>query len=195
MQLPPMVSSLKVGGRPLYQLARAGIEVERAPRSVLVTRFEVTLAPDQDAGLAGAGPVLAVYVECSAGTYVRSLAADLGAALGGGACLRRLRRTRVGSFSSSEAVDLETLSDPSAWRWAVLPPAGSLRDMQHVVLDAAVTPEVSHGKVLPLRVLRDAGAAGCGPWAVVGEGSRLLAVYESHGSDQAKPCVVLADSG
>ncbi len=104
-QVPPMVSALKVGGRRLHELARAGIEVERAPRAVTVSRFEVGLAPPHEADGA-AGPVLAIDVVCSSGTYVRSLAADLGAALGGGAHLRRLRRLAVGSYKLEEAVSL-----------------------------------------------------------------------------------------
>ena len=194
-QLPPMVSALKVGGSRLHQLARAGIEVRRAPRQIQVTRFELTLAPDQDAGFAGAGPVLAVDVECSSGTYVRALAADLGAALGGGACLRRLRRHEVGSFSADEAVELEFLSDPSTWQSAVLSLAEALRGMQRVVLGAVSAAGVGHGKILPLEELRAAGAAGTGPWAVVGEDGGLLAVYEVYGPEQAKPSVVVAGAG
>ncbi|MBA2624414.1 MAG: tRNA pseudouridine(55) synthase TruB, partial [Acidimicrobiia bacterium] len=80
-QVPPMVSALKVGGRRLHELAREGVEVERAPRPVTVTRFAVE-------GPVAPGPVFAIEVDCSPGTYVRSLAADLGAALGGPAHLR-----------------------------------------------------------------------------------------------------------
>ncbi|MDP9387794.1 MAG: tRNA pseudouridine(55) synthase TruB, partial [Actinomycetota bacterium] len=79
-QVPPMVSALKVGGRRLHALARAGVEVERPARPVVVHRLEV--AP------AGEPGVFRIEVDCSSGTYVRSLAADLGAALGGGAHLR-----------------------------------------------------------------------------------------------------------
>ncbi|MGH9153990.1 MAG: tRNA pseudouridine(55) synthase TruB, partial [Acidimicrobiales bacterium] len=98
-QVPPMVSALQVGGRRLHDLARAGVEVERAPRRVVVRRFEVSPGPE-----AGA---FRIEVDCSSGTYVRSLAADLGAALGGGAHLRRLRRTAVGPFTLDEAVPLD----------------------------------------------------------------------------------------
>ena len=119
-QVPPMVSALKVGGRRLHELARAGIEVERAARPVTVSRFEVGLAEcgersvgaagsGRPVGRGGAGPVLAIDVVCSSGTYVRSLAADLGAALGGGAHLRRLRRLAVGSYRLEESVSLDAL--------------------------------------------------------------------------------------
>jgi tRNA pseudouridine55 synthase len=94
-QVPPMVSAVKVGGRRLHALAREGIEVERQPRPVTVYRFEVM--PVTTPG------VYRIEVECSSGTYVRVLAADLGEALGGGAHLRNLRRTRIGSVSAEAA--------------------------------------------------------------------------------------------
>ena len=88
LQVPPMVSALKVGGRRLHELAREGIEVERVPRPVTVFGFDVS---------EGSAPgVLRIDVECSSGTYIRSLAAELGRLLGGGAHLRDLRRTRGG---------------------------------------------------------------------------------------------------
>src|SRR5688572_8362561 len=102
LQVPPMVSAVKVDGQRLHALARAGVEVEREPRPVTVHRFDV--AP-------GASPgVFAIEVECSSGTYIRSLAADVGAALDGGAHLRNLRRTAIGSFGLGEARPLEALS-------------------------------------------------------------------------------------
>src|SRR3954468_5839579 len=112
-QVPPMVSAVKVGGRRLHELARAGQEVERAPRAVHVDRFEIeSFEP-------GAYPTATVVVDCGSGTYVRTLAADLGAALGGCAHLAELRRSRVGSFPLDEArplAGIETARDD-----AVLP--------------------------------------------------------------------------
>ena len=90
-QIPPMVSAIRVDGKRLHELAREGIEIEREPRPVVVDRFDVWPTDDP--------LVLRIEVECSAGTYIRSLAADLGTLLGGGAHLRALRRTRVGSFT------------------------------------------------------------------------------------------------
>src|SRR5207302_6379473 len=100
-QVPPMVSAVKIGGRRLHDLARRGVEVERDPRRVAVYSFDVdgTDAPG----------VLRIDITCSAGTYVRVLAADLGRALGGGAHLRRLRRTAVGEFLLDEARPVEAL--------------------------------------------------------------------------------------
>ncbi len=105
-QVPPMVSALKVGGRRLHELARAGVEVDRPPRPVTVWRFDVVRSGEE-----ATGPVLSIDVECSSGTYVRSLAADLGTLLGGGAHLRRLRREAVGEFTTKEALTLEALED------------------------------------------------------------------------------------
>ncbi len=96
-QIPPMVSAIRVDGKRLHELAREGIEIEREPRPVVVDRFDVWPTDDP--------LVLRIEVECSAGTYIRSLAADLGTLLGGGAHLRALRRTRVGSFTIQEAAD------------------------------------------------------------------------------------------
>jgi len=186
-QVPPMVSALKVGGRRLHELARAGVEVERAPRAVTVWRFDVGWA-----GPGEKGPVLSIDVECSSGTYVRSLAADLGAALGGGAHLRRLRRLAVGEFTVQEALTLEQLEASATKPGAVMAPAQALRGMPRAVVGEAVEAAVGHGQVVSLEVLRQAGAAGPGPWAVVAQGGALLAVYEARGAEHAKPAVVLA---
>src|SRR5438128_1475823 len=80
-QLPPMHSALKVGGKKLYELARAGVEVERKPRPITIRRLELE---------AYNPPALSIFVECSKGTYIRSLAYDLGAKLGTGAYLDAL---------------------------------------------------------------------------------------------------------
>jgi len=120
-QLPPMVSAVKVDGRRLHELARAGREVDRAPRRVHVHRFDV------EGFEPGPYPDADVVVECSSGTYVRSLAADLGVALGGCAHLASLRRTRVGSFGLDEARSLDDIGlDPDG---AVLPMEAAVRDL------------------------------------------------------------------
>lgn len=184
-QVPPMVSALKVGGRRLHQLAREGVEVERAPRRVSVARFDVDLVTDDPggAGTLGGGPVLAVQVVCSSGTYVRCLAADLGSALGGGAHLRALRRVAVGPWSLDQAVDLDQVGPE-----LVLPPAACLPGMSTVVVDGSIVEAVGHGKVLDASLL---GVAGGGPWAVLDAAGVLLAVYEEHGEGRAKPAVVI----
>lgn len=195
-QVPPMVSALKVGGRRLHELAREGVEVERAARPVTVRRFDLEWAEPALAGPAGpdgAGPVLALDVECSSGTYVRTLAADLGTLLGGGAHLRNLRRTEVGDFSVERAVTLEEL-EASPMGDAVLEPASALPGMARAVVDQELAAAVRNGKVLPAEALHAASGSGRGPgpWAVLSEDGQLLAVYQSYGADLAKPAVVLA---
>jgi tRNA pseudouridine55 synthase len=177
-QIPPMVSAVKVGGKRLHELARAGVEVERAPRPVRIERFEVTPTGDP--------LVYRATVACSSGTYIRTLAADLGTALGGGAHLRSLRRTRVGSFGLDEAVTIEGASVER-----LLPPADALRDLPSAVVGGELVAAVGHGKVLPAGVL---GVAGAGPWRVLDPDGALLAVYERHRGDDVKPSVVLAPS-
>jgi len=175
LQVPPMVSAIQIDGRRLHELARQGIEVERDARPVTVHRFTVeeSVAP-------GWFPI---EVTCSSGTYIRSLAADVGTALGGGAHLRDLRRTAIGSFSSAEGVAVEAL-DPTR----LLTPAEALRDLPSVTVPEDVAADVAHGKVLDLDRL---GVEGEGPWPVAGADGRLLAVYEPHREATAKPSVVL----
>ena len=100
-QIPPMYSALKVGGKKLYEIVRAGGEVERKARTVNITR------------LGCSGPLadgdFVLDVECSKGTYIRSLCADIGEALGCGACMSALRRTYSGPFSAGEAYSLEEI--------------------------------------------------------------------------------------
>ena len=175
LQVPPMVSAIQVGGRRLHELAREGIEVERAARPVTVHRFDV---------VAKVGPgVLAVEVECSSGTYVRTLAADLGTALGGGAHLRALHRTAIGPFDGAVARPLEEA--------ALQPASTAVAWMDGVAVDEATADLVRRGR----RLVRTGQAVtfdGDGPWAVHdGSTGDLLAVYRSAG-EQAVPDVVLA---
>ncbi|MGH9047995.1 MAG: tRNA pseudouridine(55) synthase TruB [Acidimicrobiales bacterium] len=177
-QRVPMVSAVKVGGERLHRLARAGKEVERPLRRITVERFEVE---------AGREPgTFSIDVRCSAGTYVRVLAADLGAALGGGAHLRRLRRTRSGSFSESDAASLSSLEAAFASGDASMmrAPLDAL-DMEKMVVDTDAALDVGHG-----RPLVDTGAAP-GPLAVLDAAGVLLAVYEVGTDGRAKAAVVL----
>ena len=99
-QLPPMYSALKHNGKKLYEIARAGGEVERKPRPVTIYRLECT-------GERGGDFVL--EVECSKGTYIRTLCDDIGRALGCGACMSGLRRTRAGGFDVRDALTIEEI--------------------------------------------------------------------------------------
>jgi tRNA pseudouridine55 synthase len=175
-QVPPMVSAVKVGGRRLHELARQGVEVERPARPVTVHRFETEPEP-------GRPGVYRADIECSSGTYVRVLAADLGLALGGGAHVANLRRTRIGSFGGPEMRPLELIGPD-----AVLTPAQAMRDLDFVRVQADTQGAVRTG--LPLDRV-PLGAAGDGPWAILDERGNLLAVYEATGTDRIKPVVVL----
>jgi tRNA pseudouridine55 synthase len=172
LQVPPMVSAIRVDGRRLHELAREGIEVERSPRPVTIHRFDVQAGPEPG--------VLAIDVECSSGTYVRTLAADLGHLLGGGAHLRDLRRLAVGDFTIDEAAPPDECE--------LLPVAAAVRSLAAVTVDGDVAALVANGRVLPRW-------DGDGPWAVSDREGTLLAVYEPFRDAEAKPAVVLPPAG
>jgi tRNA pseudouridine55 synthase len=186
-QVPPMVSAIKVGGRRLHKLARAGVEVERAPRRVRIDRVDV---------LAFRGgrdhPEADVLVECGSGTYIRSLAADLGGALGGCAHVAALRRTRSGPFAERDA---HALDDVEARRVeVVLAPAAIVRGLATVLVDESRATAIGHGATFAARDLLGAALdAEPGPFAVLDGAGELLAVYERRGDDGrgVKPAVVL----
>ncbi len=181
-QIPPMVSAVKVGGRRLHELARRGEEVARAPRMVRIDRIEV------EAFTPGEFPSARLLVECGSGTYIRSLAADLGAALGGCAHLAWLRRLAVGPFTLTEAHTLdEVAADPSG---VLLPPVEAVRHLDRVDVDSTVAQGVSHGVVFPVGVLDAGTLTGSGPVAVVGPDGALIALYERRRA-AARPLVVL----
>lgn len=131
-QIPPMHSALKKDGKALYEYARAGIEVERAPRDVEIYELNVLQAPANGSKFA-----IQIKVKCSKGTYIRTLAEDIGAALGCGAHLTALRRVATGDFEVSRCVTLETLEGmDDAARLACLKPVESLLpDHEPVLLD------------------------------------------------------------
>jgi tRNA pseudouridine55 synthase len=176
-QVPPMVSAVKVGGRRLHDLARQGVEVERAARPVTIYRFDTEPDPHR------AG-VYRATIECSSGTYVRVLAQDLGVALGGGAHIANLRRTHIGSFGGPEMRTLDRMDEGS-----LLTPAEAMRDLETVTVGDEVAASIRTG--LPLDRV-PLGATGEGPWALVDGQGALLAVYEATGTDRIRPAVVVA---
>jgi len=160
-QVPPMHSALKRDGRPLYQLARRGEVVERAPRPVHIGRLELQALDGDEAVLT---------VDCSKGTYVRVLAEDIGKRLGCGAHLSGLRRTRVGALSLDRAImlaDLEALDLP-ARRERLLPLDLLLDSLPSIELDDAAAGRFAHGQRLAL-ALRPATRV-----RVYGRDARLL---------------------
>jgi tRNA pseudouridine55 synthase len=104
MQVPPMFSAKKVGGKKLYELARKGIEIERTPVEIEIKELEI---------MSYARPFLKIRIKCSSGTYIRSLAFDIGRSLACGAYLEELVRTAVGEFRIEEAEAGAPLSPPS----------------------------------------------------------------------------------
>lgn len=167
MQVPPMVSALRVDGVRLHQMAREGIEIDRAPRPITVHEFSVEATGDE--------MVLRAFIRCGSGTYVRSLGADLGTALGGGAHIRTLRRHSVGPYSLDESCSLDAP--------VLLPVLHAVREMEKHVLTEEEIDDVLYGRV------REAWN-GDGPWAAVGPDGELVAVFELWRDRIAKPTVV-----
>ena len=158
-QLPPMYSALKKDGVPLYRLARQGIVVEREPREVRIDRLQV-LEVDL--------PLVTLEVDCSKGTYVRTLCHDLGLALGTGAHLLVLRRTRSGSFTEADCVTLEQLEAGGTGMPSLLPVAEALRGMPAFEVDAEGARRLGDG--IPPALSSLAAAPGCPE----GEAVRLM---------------------
>jgi tRNA pseudouridine55 synthase len=167
-QRPPAYSAVKVGGQKLYEAARQGVVVEAPPRPVNVERFVLTSFET---------PRFAFTVRCSSGTYVRSLVADVGTALGCGAHLVRLRRTTVGPFSVQEA---RPPDDPGA----LLPLDRAVAHLPSFELSEEEARVAAHGSIL--------GPAGIeGPYRAVGPDGRLVGIYRDDGA-KSVPEVILA---
>jgi tRNA pseudouridine55 synthase len=155
-QVPPMHSALKRDGVPLYKLARRGESVERAPRRVRILELELA---------AFHSPLLEIRVRCSKGTYVRTLAEDIGAALGTGAHLAALRRTGSGRFQVADAVGLSALEAmaPAERRARLLPVDSLLSQLPRVELDAAAEARLRNGQTLQMPALPEGVSAVYGP--------------------------------
>lgn len=166
-QIPPMYSALKRNGRPLYELARAGVEVERPSRNVII--HELSL-------LSWENECCRVRVTCSKGTYIRTLAEDIGAALGCGAHLKGLRRTAVGNLCLVESITLEQIEALGEnERLTLLSPLDSLlKSLPMVELGNSAARRFAHGN--PVQV-EGAGVGASGKCRVYAE-ERLLGVGE-----------------
>ena len=145
-QVPPMYSALKHQGKRLYQLAREGKEVERAPRAVTIFHLDL---------LGFEGETLDIDVSCSKGTYIRTLAEDIGKLLGCGAHLSALHRSRVGAFDEREAVSMAQLQSLAAagregLDVLLLPVSAALEQYPQLELDAARSVDISHGRTVEL---------------------------------------------
>jgi tRNA pseudouridine55 synthase len=177
-QVPSTVSAVKVGGVRSYARVRSGEQVELKARVVTIGRLEVV-----GSRRAGSYLDLDVEVDCSAGTYIRAIARDLGAALAVGGHLTALRRTRVGPFSQDSAHTLDEL----AAGLALMPLADAAAAVfPRIDVDAQTAVRVAHGTPLPRTGI------GSGPVAVFGPDGMLLSLVEDRGP-RAKHLVVLVD--
>lgn len=149
-QLPPMYSAVSVDGKRLYELARQGIEVERKSRQVTVYSIEM-LSENEESG------EYTISVECSSGTYIRTLISDLGEALGCGAVMTDLRRTKANGFGSENAVTLEELSaaaENGTLEELIIPVDKALEEYPVIKVTAAQAKRFSNGGELDLQRLK-----------------------------------------
>jgi tRNA pseudouridine55 synthase len=166
-QRPPAFSALKVEGRRAYDLARAGKPVDLQPRPITVYRFEI-----EDYRY----PELHLTVECSSGTYIRSLGRDLAASLGTAAVMSQLMRTAIGSFTIEEAVPLDNLQ-PDTWLDHLLPPLRAVDMLPRVVLTDAEIVHVHSGRAIAKQVPHEIANEA----AAVSTDGRLVAVLAPRG--------------
>lgn len=158
-QVPPMYSAIKINGQKLYDLARKGREVERAPRPVTIHALELEdqLGPDE----------FLLRVRCSKGTYVRTLCHDIGAALGCGGCMSALRRTEAAGFSLAEAVPLEALLDAPDPAALLRPVDAYFFRYPAVTVEGTALRKAKNGNPFPC-------SAADGDWRVYGPGGEFL---------------------
>lgn len=148
-QIPPMYSALKVNGKKLYELARAGKEVERRPRMVQIRELEI---------LEMRLPTVRFRVVCSKGTYIRTLCHDIGEALGCGGAMASLTRSRVGIFGIGEALrlsEIEKLRDADKISDAIIPPDAVFPECREVRVTQAVCRLLENGNKIPAGMLAD----------------------------------------
>jgi len=182
-QTPPMYSALKRDGKPLYAYARAGLTVERAPRSITI--HGITL-------LDFAGDRFTINVSCTKGTYIRVLAEDIGAALDCGATLAGLRRTQVGNFGLADAVSLAELEQlPEAQRTDRLLPVDSLADgLPALELETGAVTRILQGQGAQIDIRDDIS----GLVRLYGPGRRFLGLGELDTTGRLSPKRLVATS-
>jgi tRNA pseudouridine55 synthase len=181
LQIPPKFSALRVKGQRAYELARAGVSVEMEPRKVRIDRIEL---------VEYRWPELSLEIDCGAGTYIRSIARDLGDSLGCGGLVQGLVRTRIGPFSVQDAVDLDVLTEESLPQY-LKPLLEAVTSLPTIALDEAQVTLVAHGRPLDAGRL-SALAIPSGEVALVGPDGRLVALARSDsGRQTVRPHKVL----
>lgn len=168
-QVPPMYSAIKQRGRKLYELARAGEVVEREARQITIHALElVDWSP----------PQVTLDVTCSAGTYIRSLAHDLGSALGIGASLAGLERTVSGSFTIDDSVGLDAFLEDPSWREYVTTASHALSGYSRVTLTGSAVNDIYNGRAISKPEDIGEGTLAMG----YDLGDQLLAVLRAEGT-------------
>ena len=177
-QLPPMHSAIKHLGRPLYAYARSGESVPRSPRRIAIRQLEVEKFEGNTATL---------FVECSKGTYVRTLAEDIGEALGCGAHLTALERTVVGPFHLDQAITLDALEalSPAARRDRLLPPEALVGSRPRLLIEAQLAAKLLQGRAVSVE-------SPSGSVAVFDQDGVFLGTGEVDGSGTLRPKRLLA---
>ena len=172
-QVPPMYSAIKQGGKKLYELARAGKTVERPPRQVTIESLQISEWEN---------PYFTLDVICSSGTYIRSLAYDLGEVLGVGAHLAGLTRTASGKFTIENSVSLDDLFGVSDWKKYVLPPEFALDAFPQLQLNTIDSDHVRHGRSIGVSEVPEADLI-----RAYDEQNRLIALLKDDGNGGLRP--------
>jgi tRNA pseudouridine55 synthase len=169
-QLPPFFSAKKVDGERMYAAARRGELLERKPSRVAINSIELIRYDP---------PVAEITVDCGSGTYIRSIARDVGEILSVGGHLTHLRRTRVGTYHVGDAVPVAQLGDEAAVSRAFRPPSSAVSHLPRLILGDAEVAALKHGRAVPHTGCVPAGE----PIALLGAAGELLAIGERIGDD------------
>jgi tRNA pseudouridine55 synthase len=173
-QLPPMFSAVKVRGEKLYNLARQNRTVERPVRTISIFSLELLEQTSHSWRL---------RVHCSSGTYIRTLAHEIGQVLGCGACLYNLRRTRSGSFDLSKALPIEKMRE--RWKEVLYPMEQLLPELSRVELDEVEARRIEHGNEIPYRDSKPRNL-----YRLFYQ-QKLMAIGEGSSAAQLRPKIVL----
>ena len=187
-QTPPIYSAVKVKGKKLYQYAREGLDVERPARRVTIEHIKLLSRHDVDKN----NPSFRIHVTCSKGTYVRTLAVDIGKKLGYPAHVSSLIRTKSGPFTIDESVTFEQLEKDLKNATVKLYPIGTaVSHFDKIVVDEATAKKIKNGVFLPLTNQNKEKR-----WAVFRENGELIAIYIRHPSkpEWMKPEKVITTS-